>query len=194
MGRRVGEGFAADAVNQRGTMLSPPFATVGVSNNVLFPDASGIAYATYLGPSPVAIATATVRVEVTAAPTGVLTWAEVAIARGTPQSDAGPADMEVLGYTDVSAWLGAAAEAKDVSVDMSAHPVAAGDELWVIVSICSDTTSGGLRAFGPAESVGSGIGAWSTAAAEQPSTLLGTPGALGSVAAQQLFATIEKVT
>lgn len=183
-------GFADPFVNQVGSFLSPPFATYGISANVLFPSATGIAYATYLGASPQAINTATINLELTAEPTAVVGWAEVGIARGTPAAGGGMS-LTVLGYTSVAAWVGGGIGAKAVAVDISAYPVAAGDELFAVVSIESTTSSGGIRAYGPAGITG-GMGAWESVGVQRLSTIVGAPTVWGTTASQQLLCTLEK--
>jgi hypothetical protein len=100
------------------------------------------AYANYFGKAGQAITQVTVRLQVLTAGAG-LTWAEIAIAKGTPAIAAGT-NLTVVGYANVAAVINGLGS-KTVAIALST-PLVATDDVWVIYGSSATVTSPALWA------------------------------------------------
>jgi hypothetical protein len=94
---------------------------------------------------------------------GTITWAEVAIATGTPSPGGNPA-LTRRGFTDVAAVVNSLGQ-KSITVNVSG--IAAGDDIWAIVG-AQATTALAIRA-GLADDLQ--LGGQASRAATRPSTM-----------------------
>jgi hypothetical protein len=123
---------------------------------------SNTSFAVYLGRADAAYTSVVVRLRVTTA-AGTITWAEVAIATGTP-SPGGNAALTRRGFTDTAAIVNSLGQ-KSITVSVSG--IAAGDDIWAIVG-AQATTALAVRA-GLADDLQ--LGGQASAAATRPSTM-----------------------
>lgn len=100
------------------------------------------AYANYFGKAGQAITQVTARFQVTSAGAG-LTWAEVAVAKGTPVNGAGT-NLTVVGYANVAAVFNSLG-AKSVAIPLTT-PLVASDDLWLVLGHSATVTNIGLWA------------------------------------------------
>jgi hypothetical protein len=123
---------------------------------------SNTSFAVYLGRADAAYTSVVVRLRVTTA-AATITWAEVAIATGTP-SPGGNAALTRRGFTGVAAVVNSLGQ-KSVTVAVSG--IAAGDDIWAIVG-AQATTALAIRA-GLADDLQ--LGGQASASATRPSTM-----------------------
>lgn len=124
--------------------------------------------AVYVGKAPRSLTTVQVRLRVTTA-AATITWAEVALGKGTPNVGANPA-ITPVGYADVAAVVNSTGQ-KTVTVNVSAgQAVNEGDDLWVLVGNQA-TTALAVRAQSTADDLQVGVQA---AVATRPSLNIGT--------------------
>jgi hypothetical protein len=120
-------------------------------------------FAVYLGRAERNFSSVMTRFRVTTAPGGTITWAECALATGTPVLG-GNATLTTLAYTDVSAVVNTTG-IKDVTITYSGY---AGQELWFLIGVENTTTTMVVRA-GQADDITSG---WQqVATTTRPSTM-----------------------
>lgn len=100
------------------------------------------AYANYYGKAGAAITAMSLRLQVLTAGAG-LTWAEIAIAKGTPVLAAGT-NLTVVGYANVAAVINGLGS-KTVAIALST-PLTATDDVWVIYGSSATVTSPALWA------------------------------------------------
>jgi hypothetical protein len=114
---------------------------------------TGTAYCLYLGRAERSYSSMQFQYKTTTALTATISWAELAVYKGTP-SIGTATTITRLGYTDCSSiWNGALAN-KTTSVTLTGCN--AGDDLWVVFSNSTSGTGTGLRA-GLADDIGSGV-------------------------------------
>ena len=123
---------------------------------------SNTSFAVYLGRADSAPTSVVVRLRVTTA-AATITWAEVAIATGTP-SPAGNPSLTRRGFTDVAAVVNSLGQ-KSITVSVSG--IAAGDDIWVVFG-AQATTALVVRA-GLADDLQ--LGGQASIAATRPSTM-----------------------
>jgi len=95
------------------------------------------AYANYYGKAGAAITAMGLRLQVLAAGAG-LTWAEIAVAKGTPVIGGGT-NLTVVGYANVAAVVNSLGS-KTVAIALST-PLVATDDVWVIYGASATVTS-----------------------------------------------------
>lgn len=123
---------------------------------------SNTSFAVYMGKADAAYTSVVVRLRVTTA-AATITWAEVAIATGTP-APAGNPSLTRRGLTDVAAVVNSLGQ-KSITVSVSG--IAAGDDIWVVFG-AQATTALAVRA-GLADDLQ--IGGQASVAATRPSTM-----------------------
>lgn len=123
---------------------------------------SNTSFAVYMGKADAAYTSVVVRLRVTTA-AATITWAEVAIATGTP-APAGNPSLTRRGFTDVSAVVNSLGQ-KSITVSVSG--IAAGDDIWVVFG-AQATTALAVRA-GLADDLQ--LGGQASVAATRPSTM-----------------------
>lgn len=102
---------------------------------------SGLTLFEYLGRAPSALTTCNVIFQVATAATGAITWAEVAIFKGSPVAN-GNASLTRVGFTSIAANVNSTG-IKNIAVALS--NVAAGDDLWIAFGGASATQQFQLR-------------------------------------------------
>jgi hypothetical protein len=136
-------------------LMSPAFAT-GNLTSVRSLTATNT-YAVYVGRAPRALTSASVRYRVTTAAVTV-TWAEVAMARGSVNVGGSPT-LTVVGYADVSGVVTATGQFT-TSVPVSAgQSISEGDDLWVLLGNNASTVEV-VRAQSIADDLQVGVAAW----------------------------------
>lgn len=120
------------------SLMSPPRLAPSTGTKVL---TSGTAFAVYMGLAPRRTNRVTARYLVASAASGI-TWAEVALAKGSPVIGGNP-DLVVIGYTDVAAVINSTG-AKSTVIQVTRGLIEQGDNVWFIVGN-SATGAGELR-------------------------------------------------
>lgn len=92
--------------------------------------ASGTCHCYYMGVAPYASSSVNLLVNVTTA-IATITWAEIAIYKGTPMLNAACPDLRRLGWTDVAAIYNATG-IKNTNIVL-ATPLNPGDHIWVVL-------------------------------------------------------------
>lgn len=152
--------------NHSSVLMSPAFATNNLTS--VRSITSGNSYAVYVGKAPRSLTSASVRYRVTTAAITV-TWAEVALAKGSPNVGGNPT-LTVVGYTDVAAVVTATGQfTTSVSVS-SGQAINEGDDLWVLYGNNASTVTV-LRAQSIADDLQAGVFAWLST---RPSTNVGS--------------------
>lgn len=100
------------------------------------------AYANYYGKAGQALTQVTARLQVLTAGAG-LTWAEIAVAKGTPALAAGT-NLTVVGYASVAAVINSLGS-KSVAIPLTT-PLVATDDLWFIYGVSATVTAPALWA------------------------------------------------
>lgn len=100
------------------------------------------AYANYYGKAGQALTQVTARLQVLTAGAG-LTWAEIAVAKGTPALAAGT-NLTVVGYANVAAVINSLGS-KSIAIPLTT-PLVATDDLWLIYGASATVTSPALWA------------------------------------------------
>lgn len=147
--------YPETVLSPRGLSLAPGTPTVAFATNVSF--------AVYLGRAPSDNPSIDLVTKVTTAVSAAPTWAEFAIAKGTPVANAG-ASLTTMGYTDVSTPAGSTGIIK---VTVATSGVVKGDRLWAVFGSQAGTVFQ-LQAAN-ADAVQSGV--FVTKAATRPSTM-----------------------
>jgi hypothetical protein len=115
---------------------------------------SNSTFAVYVGKAPRGFSSATVRLRVTTA-AATITWAEVAIARGSVSVGGSPS-LTVVGWADVAAIVNSTGQ-KSITVNVaSSQVVAPNDDLWVLIGN-SATTALQVRALSIADDLQVGL-------------------------------------
>lgn len=149
-----------------GVLLPAAFATANLTSAKTI--TSNSTFAVYMGRAPAALASVQVRYRVTTA-AATITWAELAIAKGTVNVGGNPT-LTVVGYADVSAVVNSTGQ-KTTTVNVSAgQAIVEGDDLWLLVGN-SATTALQVRAQSIADDLQVGLQA---SLATRPSTNVGT--------------------
>lgn len=160
--------------------LSPGFSTANTT--AVRSLTKGDAFAVYLGRAEWAASSFSVRYNVTTAATATVSWAEVAIATGTPSLGGNPT-LTVVGYTDISGTItGTGAQSTTVTVS-TGQAVQEGDDLWVILAHDGSGTTAVVRAQSIADELTAGFSGTRTV---RPSTAVGTGQAYTNAAAPDL--------
>jgi hypothetical protein len=102
--------------------------------------ATNTVYAQYLGKADKPYLSVTIRCRVTTAP-ATITWAELAIYKGTPVVGANPGTLTRCGFLDVAASWGTTGQKTNV---VTTTGISSGDDLWVVWGTQA-TTVGQLR-------------------------------------------------
>lgn len=147
-----------------------PTSITGTSGTKLLNNTE--AYANYYGKAGAAISAMSLRLQVLAAGAG-LTWAEIAIAKGTPVIGAGT-NLTVVGYAKVAAVINSLGS-KTVAIVLST-PLVATDDVWVIYGASATVTSPALWASNIGDQTQAGT-ILQNGASFQPSQNVGTPAA-----------------
>jgi hypothetical protein len=128
---------------------------------------SNSTFAVYVGKAPRGFSACKVRLRVTTA-AATITWAEVAIAKGSVNLGTNPA-LTVVGWADVSAIVNSTGQ-KSIDVNVSSSQIVApNDDLWVLIGN-SATTALQVRALSIADDLQVGLQA---SLATRPSSNVG---------------------
>jgi hypothetical protein len=136
---------------------------------------SGNTYCGYLGRATGPYTEITVNNVTTTAITATVSWAELAIYKGTPSLGAGTT-LTRLGFVDISQALTQAGQNRWFIVPVTG--VVPGDDLWCVYGILTSGTSPALRAAAIADTIGAGF--VQTAGNNRPSTTLTLTGTLST--------------
>jgi hypothetical protein len=98
--------------------------------------ATGVCHCYYVGVAPFSTSSINLLVNVTAL-VATITWAEVAIYRGTPMLNGNCPDLTRLGYTDVAASYNTTGR-KNTTINLTI-PANPGDNLWVVLGSAATT-------------------------------------------------------
>lgn len=128
------------------------------------------AYANYYGKAGQALTQVTARLQVLTAGAG-LTWAEIAVAKGTPALAAGT-NLTVVGYASVAAVINSLGS-KSVAIPLTT-PLVATDDLWLIYGSSATVTSPALWASSIGDQTQGGT-ILQVAGAFRPSLNVGVP-------------------
>ena len=139
-------------VPQSSVLVSPLFATANLSGTRSITSTNS--YAVYLGRAPRNLTSVNLRYRVTTA-CATITWAEVAIAKGSVSVGNNPT-LTVVGYADVSGVANTTGQ-KTTSVSVSSgQAINEGDDLWAIFGNAA-TTVAVLRAQSIADDIQVGV-------------------------------------
>ena len=159
-------------------LMAPHFSTAALTSTKSI--TTNNTFALYVGKAPRALSSAQVRARTTTG-AGTITWAEVAIAKGSINVGGNPT-LTVVGYTDVSATYNSIG-LKTTTVNVAAgQSINEGDDLWVLFGNQA-TVAMVLRAASIADDLQVGLQA---SAAVRPFTIQGTPTAFTVEAATTL--------
>lgn len=176
---------AGSQVQAAGVMMAPHFATANLTSTKTITSTNS--FALYVGRLTKAVASVQVRARVTTA-VATITWAEVAIAKGSVNPGGNPT-LTVVGYADVSASYNSTGQ-KTTTVNVSAgQTLNPGDDLWLIVGNQA-TTAAALRAQSIADDLQAGLQA---SAVARPSLIVGTPTAFTIEGATTLAAWLAAI-
>lgn len=128
------------------------------------------AYANYYGKAGQALTQVTARLQVLTAGAG-LTWAEIAVAKGTPAVAAGT-NLTVVGYASVAAVINSLGS-KSVAIPLTT-PLVATDDIWLIYGSSATVTSPALWASSIGDQTQGGT-ILQVAGSFRPSLNVGTP-------------------
>lgn len=163
-GIRVGSPQVSSAAS---SVMAPPFFASANLTSVRTITSTNT-MAVYVGKAPRALSSVQVRLRVTTA-AATITWAEVAIAKGSISIGANPS-LTVVGTADVSAVVNSTGQ-KSVTVNVSAgQAINEGDDLWVLIGNQA-TTALIVRALSIADDLQVGVQA---ALATRPSLNVGS--------------------
>jgi hypothetical protein len=134
-------------------------------------------FCVYLGTAEKSYSSINIRYGVTTQITPTISWAELAIYRGTPTINVNTA-MTRLGFTDTSGvWTSTGNKTTSISVS----DVAIGDDLWAVFSNSTNGTVASLRA-GVVDDLGAGF--LQTVTNTRPSTNSSITGTISSTVSQ----------
>jgi len=141
--------------NYSSVLMSPAFATANLTG--VRSITSTNTYAVYVGRAPRALTSASVRYRVTTG-AATITWAEVALAKGSVNVGGSPT-LTVVGYADVSGVVTATGQVTTSVNVSSGQSINEGDDLWVLFGN-NATTVAVLRAQSIADDLQVGVAAW----------------------------------
>lgn len=151
------------------------FYLMTTSTNNSFTLTSGNTYCGYIGRATGPYNTIVVNQVITLAIGGTISWAELAIYRGTP-SLGSAVNLTRLGFIDIAQSLSVAGQNRWWNIPVSG--VIPGDDLWAVYGISTTGTSPSLRAADIADNVGAGF--IQTAGNNRPSTNLTLTGSIST--------------
>lgn len=147
-------------------LVNPLFATANLTS--VRSITSTNTYAVYVGRAPRALTSASVRYRVTTG-AAIITWAEVALAKGSVNVGGNPT-LTVVGYADVSGVVTATGQFTTSVNVSSGQSINEGDDLWVLYGNAAATVTV-LRAQSVADDLQVGVAAWLST---RPSTNVGS--------------------
>lgn len=121
--------LALDVVIQN--TFRPPFANASTVTNIT----SGDCFCVCVGKARKAWTTATIRYRISTTSASGITWAEMAIYKGTPVVG-GAATLSRLGYADISGQVNATGP---YTIAVTISGVSIGDDLWVVFGMAATT-------------------------------------------------------
>lgn len=160
--------LAAPSVPQTYPRYATPTIITSTSSSKPFVNTE--AYANYYGKAGQALTQVTARLQVLTAGSG-LTWAEIAVAKGTPALAAGT-NLTVVGYASVAAVINSLGS-KSVAIPLTT-PLVATDDLWLIYGSSATVTSPALWASSIGDQMQGGT-ILQVAASFRPSLNVGVP-------------------
>ncbi|MGD9674490.1 MAG: hypothetical protein AB7U98_13540 [Candidatus Nitrosocosmicus sp.] len=166
-------------------LQNPGFSTANLTSTKTI--TSGSCFAVYVGKATKAVTSAVVRARVTTA-AATITWAEVALAKGSINVGGNPS-LTVVGFADVSATYNSTGQKSTTINVASGQSINPGDDLWVIIGNAA-TTAAVVRAASIADDIQVGQQA---SVASRPSTIVGTPTAFTIEGATTLAAWVGLV-
>ena len=149
-GIAMGSPFVRGA--QSSVLAAPHFATANLTTAKTI--TSNSTFAVYVGKAPRALTSVQLRLRVTTA-AATITWAEVAIAKGTINPGANPT-LAVVGWADTSAVVNTTGQ-KTITINVSSgQTIDEGDDLWVLIGNQA-TTALAVRAQSIADDIQTGL-------------------------------------
>lgn len=157
---------AGTQIQASAVMVSPFFSTANLTTAKTITSTN--TFALYVGRLTRATSSVQVRLRVSTA-AATITWAEVAIAKGSINPGGNPT-LTVVGFADVSASYNSTGQ-KTTTVNVSSgQTLNAGDDLWFLIGNQA-TTAAAVRAASIADDIQSGMQA---SAIQRPSLIVGT--------------------
>lgn len=183
----LGSGSASSSTFLRGDLTwaapsagnAPYYVPLAIGGGSTITMTDSTCYATCVGKLNASVSSVVVSYYVQSAMAGVVTYAEIAIAKGTPSFNGSLPSLTPVGYTDISAVINGTGTKQTTINVAGGQSLSAGDYLWILWSQNAASTNPGLGGVidtavtgitgskattRPSTSIGSAISSWTTGA------------------------------